>query len=94
MKAKFIISTFLTCCLLTGDTQQLHAQVPNIDTVFPLNAFIGSLVHIKGSNMDYTKSVTFNSANELIVSITDTQVVAMVTIDAARSAKIFKTWMN
>jgi hypothetical protein len=78
MKAKFIISTFLTYCLLTGDTQQIHAQVPNIDTVFPLNAYIGSLVHIKGSNMHYTKSVTFNNTNELIISISDTEVVTMM----------------
>lgn len=78
MKAKSIISVFLTCLMLTGDTQQLHAQIPSINSIFPLNTYVGSLVNIKGSNMHYTASVKFNGTTELIISITDTLVVVMI----------------
>ena len=53
-------------------------QIPTINSIFPLNAYAGSLVNIKGSNMRYTASVKFNGTNELIISITDTQVVVMI----------------
>ena len=57
---------------------KLHAQVPKIDSVFPLKGSIGSLMTIKGSYMNNSRSVAVGNTNELIISEADTQVVVMI----------------
>src|SRR6516225_1596788 len=57
---------------------KLHAQVPKIDSVFPLKGSIGCLMTIKGSDMNYSRSVAVGNTNELIISEADTQVVVMI----------------
>ena len=78
MKYKLLTLFFLWLITTIKSDQEVYAQIPFINSVFPLNAYIGSLVHIKGKNMQYSKTVTFHTTTELIISITDTELVAMV----------------
>lgn len=71
------IFAFLFCILIT-DTLQLKAQPPVINSFTPANGYIGSLVTIKGSNLDNPTSVSIGGTNTIIISFEDTQVVAMV----------------
>jgi len=64
--------------MLIVASQQLHAQIPDIQSFFPSKGYIGSLVTIKGRNMDYTASVKIGNTNELIISMEDSEVVVMV----------------
>ena len=78
MVKKLSIIFFLSSVILTGDTEQLYAQLPIIDSVFPANVYVGSLITIKGSNMNYAASVAIGAVNALIVAAEDSQLVIMV----------------
>ena len=78
MKNKPFIFSLLICFISTVTIQQLQAQLPSIDSIFPAKGYIGSLMTIKGKNMQYTASVAIGTAKELIISVEDTEAVVMV----------------
>jgi len=70
-----IIILLLIILFLSG---RLQAQVPKIDSVYPLKGSIGSLMTIKGNKMNYSKTVNIGNTSELIISENDSQVVVMI----------------
>lgn len=68
---------------LTSGMQQLLAQPPVISSFIPANGQVGSLVTIKGSNLNNPTAVTIGAVNAIIISSEDRQVVAMVMPSAA-----------
>ncbi len=78
MKHKSLfLFTFLFCVCITG-TLQLQAQLPVINSFSPATGYIGSLITIKGSNLNNSTSVTIGGANAIIISAENTLLVAMV----------------
>lgn len=78
MKNKPFIFYLLICFISTVSVQQLQAQLPRIDSIFPAKGHIGGLMTITGRDMQYTAAVAIGTANELIISVEDTAVVIMV----------------
>lgn len=80
-------SLFLLCCIiLSANMQQLHAQPPVINSFIPAKGYVGSLVTIKGSALNKPTLITIGGVNAIIISSSDTQVVAMVMPGATTGA--------
>lgn len=78
MKNKSFSFFFSICFILKTSILPLQAQLPIINSFYPFMGYVGSLVIVKGSNLNNPTAIIVGGINAIIISYSDTQAVAMV----------------
>ena len=75
-KSLFILAFLFYVCIISSF--QLNGQAPVINSFSPSTGYVGSLVTIKGNNLNNSTSVSIGGINAIIVSAENTNLVAVV----------------